>query len=342
MNQLSGSPCSQAHLGKECTNRANNVLAPNSHSSWTIGRRVTDLLDPDKFTGADLDSMTNRGQYDELSDLQEIALPLAIIYIYCAPCACLIATAFKICRTAGKRASTLFSLLVRPDDSLSSSCCSNTDRSIGLASLVEAIKNYEISGDNSLSYLELVDKSWIERRLFEIDEVGQLQPSTNILGMAQGIFKSHESPRECAGIIILGELDFCLPIMHCPPFPRKSRIPRETEVFRMSKGLGSSWTRKYLGTYTPKPLPHNTSSSRGSVAGVRPRDLSTQASIPLPSMPLSSVNLPTRQVSPPPSPASKRQKTSASLSVSAHAVDEPANKTRLENLLTVDKVKINS
>ena len=81
----------------------------------------------------------------ELTDQQKVALPVAKVYIYCAPCACLLVTAFKIFRDAGKRATTYFQFLVGPDDKLASSCCSQKDRSLGLASLIENIREIESS-----------------------------------------------------------------------------------------------------------------------------------------------------------------------------------------------------
>src|SRR5215471_15412595 len=106
-----------------------------------------DLLDPENFTAVDLGSIATPSNWDDLSDLRETFLPVASIYIDCAPCACLIVTAFQICKTTGKRVATFFNFSIRPDDHLSLSCCFNTDRCFGLASLVDIIKTYEISGD---------------------------------------------------------------------------------------------------------------------------------------------------------------------------------------------------
>jgi hypothetical protein len=300
----------------------NSILAPSSRSHWSIGRRVIDTLDPDLFTTLSLDTLIKRSHYDELVDSHKTDRPVGIIYIYCAPCACLMATALEICRQASTRANAFFSFLIRPDDRLASSCCSNADRGIGLVSLVEGIRNYEITASSSLEDLEFVDKQWIEKRLFEIDELDQVQPSTDISEMARGIFKSHESSKKST-IIILGELDYCLPIMHCPPFPLKPRIARETEIFQMQaerSGDQNLWRRKYLGTYTPKPLSPSAASERRSVAGARQRSLNTQNSMSLTSTSLDSMHPTTHQISPPPSPAAKRQKSLPSSSVAVEDV----------------------
>jgi hypothetical protein len=81
----------------------------------------------------------------ELIDQQKLALPVAKVYLYCAPYACLLPTAFNICRGAGSRAKTYFQFLVRPDDRLVSSCCSQKDRSFGLYSLIEGVREIESS-----------------------------------------------------------------------------------------------------------------------------------------------------------------------------------------------------
>jgi hypothetical protein len=288
---LTDSPCELADLGKESCKVENSVLAQSSKAQWSIGRRLVENLHPAHFT----------------SDLENAVRPVGTLYIYCAPCACLITTAIEIGKAGRNK---FFAFCVRPDDRLSASCCSNLDRSLGLTSLLEAIRDYESENKFDLCALEWMDKYWLERRLFEIDEIDPLQPSTNIARSAGAILASHEARRSCAGFIFLGELDHCLPIMHCAPFPAGPRIPRETEAFQMKRtGWPGTWTRHFLGTYTAKPLPASAPASRTSTAEDRP------SSMPSTSTPLHSTNAPTRHISPPPSPASKRYRSSASSSV---------------------------
>jgi len=340
------SPCEQANLGKESAETSNSVLALWTWKEWSIGRRITDNLEPSQFTDVDLDALTNHHD-DDLTDLQKIALPVAIIYIYCAPCACLIATAWEICEKAGDRAKIYFRFLIRPDDRLISSCCSETDRSVRLGKLVEDIERFETSTWTSTGYvanaLLLLDKQWVEQRLFDIDELDQLPPSSDIPDMARGIFASHKSPGPTAAIIVLGELDYCLPIMHAPPFSRKPRIPKETEIFQMQRTWengGYTYRRRYLGKYTPKPLLPSSTSPRRSVPGVSSRNFNMETSPPTISTPLNPPHLTTRHISPPPSPAAKRQKSSAGSLIALEDMAEvPADKMNLENMLTTDIVE---
>lgn len=262
--------------------------------------------------------------------MDSVVLPLGTIYIYCAPCACLITTAIKL-RNAGRN--KFFEFCVRPDDRLSASCCSNLDRSIGLTSLLEAIRGYELKHESDLGCLECMDKCWLERRLFEIDEMDPRQPSANIAESAGAIIASHESQEPRAGVIFLGELHYCLPIMHCAPFPAQPRIPRETEAFQMRKtSWGGTWSRHFLGTYTAKPHPASAPALKKSTAEDRP------TSMPLASTPLHSANAPTRHISPPPSPASKRYRSQRASQLMEDVVVGTTDTTTLGNPSNMDGI----
>jgi hypothetical protein len=67
-------------------------------------------------------------------------LPLCTVYIYCAPCACLIHTALRV---GGRIGSRLVEIVVRPDDRLISSCCTSSGRTIGLRSVLDHVRQWE-------------------------------------------------------------------------------------------------------------------------------------------------------------------------------------------------------
>jgi hypothetical protein len=90
--------------------------------------------------------------------------------------------------------------LIRPDDHLISSCCSDAGRSIPLDCLLE-------STSSSLSLYD-IDILWADRRVFEIGAMDQSQ-SSDVADTTKGIFATHGSTRKDAGIIILGEVDYC-------------------------------------------------------------------------------------------------------------------------------------
>ena len=123
--------------------------------------------------------------------------------------------------------------------------------------------------------------------------------------------------------------------MRSRPFLSEPRMPKETEIFQMKKVFDNSiskyvWRRKFLGTYTPKPgpmTPSGPSNSSGTIPRV-PLSHDPVAQEPVfstyftPAQPGSSPGtfantFPTapRQRTPPPSPDSKRQKTSPAPSV---------------------------
>lgn len=260
MNSKSSLPCDITKLGKECTKLTNEVIAEKEFSNWTVLDRISASINPKFFTAIDLDALPTSNNF-ELTDLYETLLPLASIYLYCAPCACLLATAFSMWRTAGRWVQSYFKFVIRPDHRLRSSCCLEVDGTIGYVSLLEEIRRLENTNQNPQNRLLMaLDRLWIEQRLFETEEEGSTHFHKNTLELARELFVSHESnyqdrsPYRCAGLIILGELDHTLSIMQSPPFPSRPRIPRETEIFHMAKLFRSAtlFDRKYLGTYTPK------------------------------------------------------------------------------------------
>ncbi|ORY16618.1 hypothetical protein BCR34DRAFT_584277 [Clohesyomyces aquaticus] len=196
------------------------------------------------------------------------------------------ATAFNIIRQAGSRATTYFEFLVRPDDRFVSSCCAQEDTSIGLMSLLQ-----------------------------------------KVAGMGGEVLCSHShSPQVTAGIIVFGEVEYSLPIMRNPPFSPAPRILRTNEIFQMRRVV-DIWKRKFLGTFMPKAIPTNPPAMPQSSTDVPFTPLLSTPASPTPflstpdnsevmsSTPTISVSRLPHQTSPPPSPASKRQKSSPALSV---------------------------
>jgi hypothetical protein len=310
MDRQLGSPCQVADLGMRISKNI-DILAVNPGS---IGERIAATLKPGNFTYIDLDLLAQKS--DEDNELQKTYLPVADIYIYCSPCACLVATALSICSGLGQHATTFFQFSVRPDDRLISSCCPNEDRSLGLTSIVQEIKRREVAG-YSIYPLSPIDRQWVEQRLFEIEETEPVQSFENSVTLAKQLFASHRSNRKTAGIVLLGELEYCLQIMQSVPFVSKPRIPRETEIFQMKKAsiLHNTWNRTYLGTYTAKSVQRKSTSTTV-------RASSSSASIPSAQPTLSTLH----KISPPPSPVTKRQKTSSSPSVTMEGVSQGQQK----------------
>jgi hypothetical protein len=226
-------------------------------------------------------------------DFLKEMLPVAKAYIHCPPCVTLIHTALVIARRAS---SSLLRILIRPDDRLASSCCRNSDRTEGLRSCLDAIRHVEGRGNIGAGYIntDYLDRSWIEQRLNFIEEERKYDV---------------REPWESYAII-LGEVKYLLPLLQKAPRPR---IPRESEIWTI---LNTSYTREFLGCFTPKQSATATSTTAGST-GSDTRILAT----PQP------VFQRRRSFSP---PAAKRSRTSTTSTDDESTSEDPSTEIRSE------------
>lgn len=105
----SQSPCNSDNLAKRSFDWSQNYCftpKANHASPWVLNRRISRLVDLSSFH-YDLQSFLNPKPPDEFaagnlgdlsSDLVNAQLPLARIYVYCAPCASAISTAIALCQ----------------------------------------------------------------------------------------------------------------------------------------------------------------------------------------------------------------------------------------------------
>lgn len=248
-------PCPNAHVTKACSNDSlwnaifdqENRIPARASNWWAIGRLIAETVRLADFYPS-LNSLTRR-PLDQLDPLQRSALPVANFYIHCAPCACLVQTAISVSQDI---ASPLLRITVRPDDRLRAECCYQTDRVERLSCIVKRIKQQEIDRWTMSGDITYLDRWWMERRLHELDT-----ERTSSLSIAEQVFFEYLLTKNCAGILFIGELEDCLPLMEVIPFPKMARIPRETEIYQMKKREfqdddETEFERIYLGTYTPK------------------------------------------------------------------------------------------
>jgi hypothetical protein len=169
----------------------------------------------------------------EQRDCLEALLPLVTVYIYCSPCARLIHTALKVC---GKLTSSLVRVVIRPDDRLVSSCCTASDRTLGLKSILDYVRQWEADSTAFLAsdVVNFLDRIWLERRF---DCIEYEQPY------------EYQESRECHAII-LGEVDCLAQLLQKAP----GRIPKATEIwkFRTSYSYPGSFTRQFICSFTEK------------------------------------------------------------------------------------------
>ena len=92
-----------------------------------------------------------------------------MIYIYCQPCACQVATALTVCRHRDKKSSFKFS--IRIDHRLKIVCSAPVSRIEGLILVVDYPKDQEKEVDYSLEDdtvedLAAIDREWLERQTY--------------------------------------------------------------------------------------------------------------------------------------------------------------------------------
>jgi hypothetical protein len=331
LNIQGDSTCNQNTLGNLAlisTHQRGICIFASHGYRWSLGRRITRQIDLSDFT-YDMDAVReNRlcyrkaqrnGESPHFDDLAR----LAKVYIYCAPCACLVHAAMDI----GKdfHGTPELEIFVRVDERLVASCCSTASRINGLSSICREIRDQESKWP--AIHPEL-DRDWIEQRVFSSEEEKYRPVTESQVEQLHRILDRHKSDSECAAIIILGETDYCSQMMRYPFFPQSSRAPRETEIYMMKCGYARAWSRNYVGTYVPNPsaVP-NTQSTRINSSLTTAINLpgtdssrsltnsslqSTSAAQNLTDITQTSVSPPPRQSTPPPSPDVKRQRTSVS------------------------------
>lgn len=195
------------------------------------------------------------------------------VYIYCAPCACQVATALIICQYRDKN--DLVDFCIRLDYRQMTSCSASVSRIEGLIAVIHHLKETEKrdlhSGEYEAEQLKAFDREWLEREVYDCTEEDGLATLSPIAQLAR-IATLHEKEESCAAIILLGEADYHVPLMGVPPFRpfEPGRLPMETQMFRnfqkYHRQLGKwSWERDYMGTYSPKdPLPPRRPAPSGS------------------------------------------------------------------------------
>lgn len=281
--QDSESPCDQTILARMVFEWKHSFIAPGSFRTLSApGYRITKYINPSEFTSADLEryienlnasksyAITHNKPGPEDDGRYRIK-----VYIYCAPCACQVATALDICQYSDKKAFVDF--CVRIDHRQKTSCPSSASRIEGLISVVDYLKEEEtnvgyLMSDMIVKYLKWIDREWLEQQIYDYTEADRLatpSPANQLTRIA----RFHGEEHSCAAIVLLGEADYCVPLMEAPPFrPFESgRLPRETQLFRYSQKYNYStlddlyWERKYMGTYSPRaPLPPRRPAPAGS------------------------------------------------------------------------------
>jgi hypothetical protein len=249
-NLRTQSPCDVSQLGSQSgryspwdpgSNRdISSTNEPGGNALWQLLERlinvksmVTEIMEDEQATLARLLKENDNTMSEEQRDCLNAMLPLVTVYIYCSPCVRLIHTALRVC---AKMTSSLVKVAIRPDDRLVSSCCTASDGTLGLKSILEYVRQWEANSmaTGSSEIARFLDRSWLERRLEHIEYE---QP-----------YKYKESRKSHA--IILGEVDYLVQLVQKAP----GRIPKEMEIwaFRGSNSYPHSFTRQFLCSFIEK------------------------------------------------------------------------------------------
>lgn len=177
-------------------------------------------------------------------------LPFGIIYIHTNPCQCAIQTALCI---ADALNDDYLKAVVRIDERISSSCFrSIADRIVVLQSMLAHLDTLEpFAGPSSKSLWRHMDRTWLDQRLYTLESDLTTEDSS-AMSSATDIFSEENYPNHFAGLIIVGEVDFCTPLLQAEPFPWTQRFPRKCEVFEISH-IASEYSRKYVGRFVARP-----------------------------------------------------------------------------------------
>jgi hypothetical protein len=246
------SPCDASQLGSQSDayiagfpGRDSNISSSYELGGNTLWQKIKKLVDVSsivnnilndeenlltKVLSKDDNSLTNMQR-----DLIEAMLPLVTVCIYLPPCASLIHTAIKVwCRMK----SSFVKVVIRPDDRLSSSCCTASDRIQGLKSILDYVRDWEAKlASGTSQFVDSLDRAWLEQRL---DHLEYEQPYEY-----QEYRDSHA--------IILGELDHLVQLLQKAP----GRIPKATEIWDLGTIFNTplSYTRRLFGSFTERKWP---------------------------------------------------------------------------------------
>ena len=145
--------------------------------------------------------------------------------------------ALIICFEIGNKA--YLSCTIRIDDRIAISCCSSDSTESRLASLLATLKQVEgrkLGSERLIeSWIEYVDRVWLEQRLYHIERSDRPSSFGSPREATQELFSEILTESRYTGVVILGELSSCNWIMQAAPFPWEAQMPKETEIYHLKK-----------------------------------------------------------------------------------------------------------
>lgn len=269
-NEGTESPCEQTSLASKCFSHKHCFVPSGSISTGSSpGQWIAKELKPQDWTGIDLEESVQADSALRMYAIKDGEFPARTqqftikSYIYCPPCACQLATALHIGRAT--RDFRHMDVCIRVDCCLLTQCSTSSSRIEGIVSLIEYIKEAEREEPfamtlGKIEQMRLIDRQWLEQLVYNYDEEVQATLPSHDYQMSS-IIHSHIDESLCASIIVLGEADYCIPMLSLPPFPpfKRGISPKETQLYGFQQhGYARSdslWQRRFLGTYTGRKRP---------------------------------------------------------------------------------------
>ncbi|KAH0536310.1 hypothetical protein FGG08_006803 [Glutinoglossum americanum] len=225
--------CDEATLGSLSLSRD----GPHFLANPSFGKIITKAINP-VFSYDSLQILQQPNyEFPEIQKLAlEASLPLARVDVFCAPCACAIQTAIRLCHA---ESSELISYEVKVDDRIPVSCCANLSKIDRLNSLLIKIQEHDAGLLNDQSHLNtqwirFLDRVWIEQRIYELETtIYTGEDSKSDQWSIAELLKTLTS-RYC---VLLGEVDRCLWILQTDPFPWTPRMPKANEIYQEIPGI---------------------------------------------------------------------------------------------------------
>jgi hypothetical protein len=174
-------------------------------------------------------------------------LPFAKFYILTSPCHCAIQTAMDIAKALNQDHEP--KAIIRLDDRITSCCLPSPSSRVKVLMLILAhLDALEPRIHPPWSFL---DRAWLDQRLHSLEEyhaiTGESSPEYN----PTDIFEEDNFPGSFAGLIVIGEVDFCAPLLLAEPFPGMPRSPRACEVYEITH-VNELYKRKYISSFVPR------------------------------------------------------------------------------------------
>lgn len=197
------------------------------------GHWIAKDIHPQTFTHTDLEKLAESYRVLQQHAIAQGKFDLpenqfsVMLYIYCPPCACQVAVALDICRSV--KIYPYLDVRIRVDHRQPTSCSMLSSRIDGLASLIGYVKSQESKSTLSglvCARVNAIDRQWLEQTVYDYEEEVQVRMSSPENQLSH-IVNPHQNEGLCAAVVILGEADFCIPLMGATPFPpfKTGKIP---------------------------------------------------------------------------------------------------------------------